>query len=38
MAKRARAHTITINSSHVSYMSHPKTVTRVILRAANNIG
>jgi pimeloyl-ACP methyl ester carboxylesterase len=38
MAKRARAHTITINSSHVSYMSYPRTVTRVILRAANNIG
>jgi pimeloyl-ACP methyl ester carboxylesterase len=38
MARRAHAHTLSINSSHVSYMSHPRTVTRVILRAANNIG
>jgi pimeloyl-ACP methyl ester carboxylesterase len=34
MAKRANAHTIGINSSHASYISHPAKVTKVILRAA----
>jgi len=34
MAKRAHAHTIEINSSHVSYISHPAKVTKLILRAA----
>jgi pimeloyl-ACP methyl ester carboxylesterase len=34
MAKRANAHTIEINSSHVSYISHPATVTKLILQAA----
>src|SRR3954451_17132440 len=38
MAKRAHAHTIAMNSSHVSYMSHPRTVTRFILRAADTVG
>jgi pimeloyl-ACP methyl ester carboxylesterase len=37
MAKRAHAHTISINSSHVSYMSHPGTVTRLIIRAARKV-
>jgi pimeloyl-ACP methyl ester carboxylesterase len=34
MAKRARARVTEINSSHVSYISHPGRVTEVILRAA----
>jgi pimeloyl-ACP methyl ester carboxylesterase len=34
MAKRAKAHTVEINSSHVSYISHPAEVTDLILRAA----
>jgi pimeloyl-ACP methyl ester carboxylesterase len=38
MAKRAHAHTTAINSSHVSYISHPATVTRFILRAARKGG
>lgn len=33
MAKRANAHTIEINSSHVAMTSHPSTVTRLILAA-----
>jgi pimeloyl-ACP methyl ester carboxylesterase len=37
MAKRANAHTTAINSSHVSYISHPATVTRLILRAARKV-
>jgi pimeloyl-ACP methyl ester carboxylesterase len=38
MAKRANAHTIAINSSHVSYMSHPRAVTKLIVRAARTAG
>jgi pimeloyl-ACP methyl ester carboxylesterase len=34
MAKRANARTTAINSSHVSYISHPAKVTKLILRAA----
>jgi pimeloyl-ACP methyl ester carboxylesterase len=34
MAKRAKARTVEINSSHVSYISHPADVTDLILRAA----
>jgi pimeloyl-ACP methyl ester carboxylesterase len=34
MAERADAHTIEIDSSHASYVSHPATVTKLILRAA----
>nr|WP_198168281.1 alpha/beta fold hydrolase [Herbidospora yilanensis] len=34
MAKRAKAVTIEINSSHVAMMSHPDTVTSLILKAA----
>jgi pimeloyl-ACP methyl ester carboxylesterase len=37
MAKRAHAHTIAIDSSHVSYISHPAVVTKLILRAAQSI-
>ena len=36
MAKRAHAHTIEIDSSHVSYISHPGAVTKLILRAAQS--
>ena len=36
MAKRAEARTVAINSSHVSYISHPAEVTELILRAARN--
>ena len=38
MAKRAHAHTIAINSSHASYISHPAKVTKLILRAARKVG
>jgi pimeloyl-ACP methyl ester carboxylesterase len=34
MAERANARTVAINSSHVSYMSHPAEVTKLILEAA----
>jgi pimeloyl-ACP methyl ester carboxylesterase len=34
MAKRAKAHTVEIDSSHASYVSHPAEVTTLILRAA----
>ena len=33
MAKRAHAHTIEINSSHVAMISHPDAVTDLILAA-----
>jgi pimeloyl-ACP methyl ester carboxylesterase len=38
MAKRANAHTVEIDSSHASYISHPGAVTRLILRAARAVG
>jgi pimeloyl-ACP methyl ester carboxylesterase len=38
MAKRTNARTIAINSSHVSYISHPAKVTKLILRAARKAG
>jgi pimeloyl-ACP methyl ester carboxylesterase len=38
MAKRAHAHTIAINSSHASYISHPAKVTKLILRAVRKAG
>jgi pimeloyl-ACP methyl ester carboxylesterase len=34
MAKRANARTTEVNSSHASYVSHAKKVTKLILRAA----
>jgi pimeloyl-ACP methyl ester carboxylesterase len=37
MAKRAKAHTVEINSSHASYVSHPEEVTDLILRAARYV-
>jgi pimeloyl-ACP methyl ester carboxylesterase len=37
MAKRAHAHTIEIDSSHVSYISHPAAVTQLILEAAREV-
>jgi pimeloyl-ACP methyl ester carboxylesterase len=36
MAERAHAHTVAITSSHVSYISHPAKVTKLILRAARS--
>jgi pimeloyl-ACP methyl ester carboxylesterase len=38
MAKRAHAHTVEIDSSHASYISHPEAVTKLILRAARTVG
>ena len=38
MAKRAHAHTVEINSSHASYISHPAAVTKLILEAARTVG
>jgi pimeloyl-ACP methyl ester carboxylesterase len=37
MAKRAQARTIEINSSHVSYISHPGAVTKFVLEAAQSV-
>jgi pimeloyl-ACP methyl ester carboxylesterase len=37
MAKRAHAHTVEIDSSHASYISHPEAVTKLILRAARTV-
>jgi pimeloyl-ACP methyl ester carboxylesterase len=37
MAKRAHSHTVEINSSHVSYISHPGKVTKLILQAAQSV-
>jgi hypothetical protein len=34
MAKRARAKTVEVNSSHVAYMSYPKEAARLIEEAA----
>jgi pimeloyl-ACP methyl ester carboxylesterase len=38
MAKRAHSHTTEINSSHVSYISHPAEVAKIILQAAREVG
>jgi pimeloyl-ACP methyl ester carboxylesterase len=38
MAKRAHAHTIEINSSHASFLSHPGAVDRLIRQAARSVG
>ena len=38
MAKRAKSHTVEINSSHASYISHSAEVTNLILRAARTVG
>jgi pimeloyl-ACP methyl ester carboxylesterase len=37
MAKRAKAHTVEIDSSHVSYISHPDAVADLIVRAARSV-
>jgi pimeloyl-ACP methyl ester carboxylesterase len=37
MAKRAGAHTTEIDSSHVSYISHPAAVTKLILQAVASV-
>jgi len=37
MAKRAKAHTTEVAASHASYLSHPREVTDVILRAARSV-
>jgi pimeloyl-ACP methyl ester carboxylesterase len=37
MAKRANAKTVEVNSSHVAYMSHPKTAAKLIEDAANSV-
>jgi hypothetical protein len=34
MAKRARAKTVEVDSSHVAYMSHPKETAKLIEEAA----
>lgn len=36
MAKRAKAKTVEVNSSHVAYMSHPKETAKLIEEAANS--
>jgi len=38
MAKRAKAKTIEVNSSHVAYMSHPKETAKLIEEAAASAG
>ena len=38
MAKRAKAYTVEINSSHASFISRPDDVTKLILRAARSVG
>jgi pimeloyl-ACP methyl ester carboxylesterase len=37
MARRAKAHTVEIDSSHASYISHPDDVADLVLRAARAI-
>jgi hypothetical protein len=37
MAKRAKAKTIEVNSSHVAYMSHPKETAKLIEEAATSV-
>ena len=37
MAKRARAKTIEVNSSHVAYMSHPRETAKLIEEAATSV-
>lgn len=36
MAKRAKAKTVEINSSHVAYISHPKETTKLVVEAATS--
>ena len=37
MAKRAKAKTVEVNSSHVAYMSHPKETAKLIEEAATSV-
>jgi hypothetical protein len=37
MAKRAKAKTVEVNSSHVAYMSHPKEAVKLIEEAATSV-
>jgi pimeloyl-ACP methyl ester carboxylesterase len=37
MARRAHAHVERVNASHVSYISHPKVTTDLILKAARSV-
>jgi pimeloyl-ACP methyl ester carboxylesterase len=37
MAKRAHSHTVEINASHASLVSHPATVTKLVLTAARSV-
>jgi len=37
MAKRAKARTVEVNSSHVAYMSHPKEAAKLIEEAATSV-
>jgi len=36
MAKRAKAKTVEVNSSHVAYLSHPKETAKLIEEAATS--
>ena len=36
MAKRAKAKTVEVNSSHVAYLSHPKETAQLIEEAATS--
>ena len=38
MAKRAKARTVEVKSSHVAYISHPKETARLIEEAATSVG
>jgi pimeloyl-ACP methyl ester carboxylesterase len=37
MAKRAHAHTVEINTSHASFLSHPDAVDKLIVQAAKSV-
>jgi hypothetical protein len=37
MAKRAKAKTIEVKASHVTYMSHPKETVQLIVEAATSV-
>jgi hypothetical protein len=37
MAKRAHAHTVEIDASHASFLSHPDAVDKLIVQAAKSV-
>jgi pimeloyl-ACP methyl ester carboxylesterase len=37
MARRAHAHVVKVAASHLSMISHPRAVTRLIVRAARSV-